>query len=65
VETMNAYYNIPWLHLRLGDLVYREDDERHTGTIRAIANSAEARVVWTDNGWTSWEPLAELRKVRR
>lgn len=58
------YFNIPWLQLQLGDLVVREDDERHTGRIRAIENSALARVVWTDTGWTSWEPLSELRRVR-
>jgi hypothetical protein len=57
------YWDIPWLHLKLGDIVHRHDDERHHARIEAIHNSALARVTWLDTGWHSLEVLSELRKT--
>jgi hypothetical protein len=60
----DAYLNLPWLHLRCGDLVYLNGDYRHVGMITAIFNSATAKVIWKESGWISYEPLAELAKVK-
>ena len=64
LSTSDAYLNLPWLHLRCGDYVYSGDDFRHIGRIEAIHNSATAKVIWSESGWISYEPLSELRKVK-
>ncbi len=59
-----GYYDIPWMHLHSGYYVTRADDPRHVGRIRAVFNSATAKVVWLNTGWVSEEPLAELVRYR-
>jgi hypothetical protein len=59
-----AYFDIPWLHLRIGQEVHRHDDERHTGRIIAINSSIYVTVRWDDTGWRSIEHANELRRLR-
>lgn len=57
-----AYQNIGWYHLRVGQSVSRTDDERHCGRIEAIHNSIAVKVRW-ENGWISDESAHQLQKV--
>jgi len=63
MSSADAFRNIPWLHLRVGDPVHLDDDPRHTGRIVAIHNSAVALIRWDETNWRSEEPLHQLRKV--
>lgn len=52
-----------WMNLTCGDTVCAVDDPRHHGRIEAIANSATVKVRWNDNGFLSYLPLEDVRKV--
>jgi len=60
---MNGYYNIPWLHLRVGQRVTMHDDERHVGRIDAIHDSVVVKVRWLDTGWVSFESAKDLQRA--
>ena len=59
----DAYRNIPWLHLRCGDTVHREDDPCHLGRVVAIFHSIDVKVRW-ENGWIERVSAHELIKER-
>ena len=50
-----------WSKFHVGDQVFDKADERHLGCIRAIYNSAVAKIAWDDTGWVSEVRLANLR----
>jgi hypothetical protein len=52
-----------WMKLNCGDRVCAVDDPRHVGRVEAIDWSTTVKIRWEDNGFLSYLPLTDVRKV--